>query len=193
MQGFIIDLVFQFLPVDDLITCALVNKEFCDYARRPGLWNRHKERILREMPALGEWLNDKQDTRKVFLYFLSGKLSKDLLFCWVKYAFENDFVIEVWDLWDATSNEYFYKFRLFKVSSYYDIEINVTKVEFHAFVYLFRKFLNNDSDWFSGIDWYIKTIKKLWGFNLNTTFDPRKFSIGTQFRSLCKFPVRNPP
>ncbi len=164
MEGWVIDLVFQFLPVDDLITCALVNKEFRDYARRPGLWNMHKNRVLREMPRLGDWLNDKEDTREVFLHFLSGKLSKDLLFCWVKYAFANDFVIGAWDLWDQTSKEYFYKFRLFKVSSYYDIEISATKVEFHGLVCTFRKFLNNDSGWFVEIDWYIKTIKEFMGF-----------------------------
>lgn len=163
MEGWVIDLVFQFLPVDDLLTCALVNKEFCNYARRPGLWNSHKNRVLREMPRLREWLNDKEHTRKVFLYFLSGNLSEELLLCWVKYAFGNDFIINAWGLWDATIHEYFYNFRLSKESSYYDIVVMRKKVQFHDLVYLFRKFLNNDSGWFVKIDWLIKTIKEFMG------------------------------
>lgn len=168
MEGWVIDLVFQFLPVDDLLTCALVNKEFCNYARRPGLWNMHKNWVLQEMPRLGEWLNVKEDTREVFLHFLSGKLSKNLLFCWIEYIFGNEFVVELEEL-RAPDCYVFLIIRVWIENNQrkkicFNIDIETNHVELYDLVWFFIKFIKNDPKWRPTVNLYKGRVIEYMGF-----------------------------
>jgi len=46
LEGWVLDLVFRWLPPMDLLSCSKVNKEWCEFARSERVWKRHLERVL---------------------------------------------------------------------------------------------------------------------------------------------------
>jgi hypothetical protein len=70
MKGVNLYLVFRHLSPRDLVTCMLLNKESCKYARLDLVWKRHKDCVLNEIPQLfeSEW------TEPIWLVFVKKLL-----------------------------------------------------------------------------------------------------------------------
>jgi hypothetical protein len=77
----------------------LVSREFCAYARTNAVWERHKRRVLEEIPLLGD-LFANHTTWYFFNTFLMGdiiqktatttsEIQQKVLFCYLKYAFSD--------------------------------------------------------------------------------------------------------
>jgi hypothetical protein len=75
MEGFVLDYIFKFLPPNDLLTCMLVSREFCVYARTNAVWERHKRRVLEEVPALHNFIfTEEKAIWNIFTTYLMGDL-----------------------------------------------------------------------------------------------------------------------
>lgn len=97
MEGFVLDCIFRYLSPNDLLMCMLVSREFCAYARTNGVWERHKRRVVKEIPLLDP-LFANYATWYFFNTFLMGDIiqktattkfatQQTVLVCCLKYAF----------------------------------------------------------------------------------------------------------
>lgn len=105
-----LDYVFRFLPPNDLLACMLVSREFCAYARTNAVWERHKRRVLEEIPALSFVFLEKEDTWRCYQKYLMGnivqkalafqRLHLDVILCYIRCVFVGDETIRV-RVWSA--------------------------------------------------------------------------------------------
>jgi hypothetical protein len=79
MEGYLLHFIFKLLNPHELMTCMLVNHEFCEYARENAIWERHKKRILTSLPELKSIFENKPTKKK------KQKTTQDIWRNYVKY------------------------------------------------------------------------------------------------------------